>query len=219
PGVADLTREETDRIDPGLVDDRRERRGRARIRTLQVRPVALGLEAEHPVARLPAIADLTTDETAGRIMATFRHGRDRSDADNGVEVPALVAGAAAAVEADIEATPVVDRGDHRGRLSVGPRGKVSRQRRSDAQTNKTGRSQQNFLHLFFPIFLIATATGIIARATSGALFITQFLRERRARGATPARQNCVQWNRKPGNKMAEYGRPFLQFIGRLAIST
>src|ERR1700743_3906893 len=49
PGIADLTGEETDRIDPGLVDDGRERRGRARIRAVQVGPVALGFNAEHPV--------------------------------------------------------------------------------------------------------------------------------------------------------------------------
>src|SRR6185437_1574024 len=104
PGVADLTGEEADRVDLGLVDNRRERCGRACIRALQVGPVALGFKAEHPVAGLPAIADLATDEAAGRIVATFRHGRDRSRAGDVVQVPALVARTAAAVHADVEAT-------------------------------------------------------------------------------------------------------------------
>ena len=38
---------------------------------LEVGPVALVFEAEHPVGGLPAIADLSTDHRAARLMAAF----------------------------------------------------------------------------------------------------------------------------------------------------
>ena len=43
----------------------------ADIAALEVGPVALGFETEHPGAGLPAIADLTTDGAAGRVMAAL----------------------------------------------------------------------------------------------------------------------------------------------------
>ena len=79
----------------------------------QIGPIALGLEPEHPGAGLPTIADLTADHAAGRVVATFCHGRVALDDDaeeaERVVVPALAARCAAAVEADVEAAPVVRR--------------------------------------------------------------------------------------------------------------
>src|SRR5262249_27087177 len=94
PGVADLTGEEADRVDLGLVGEQRAKEG-AGVRALEVSPVALRFEAEHHavacpphVEALPAITDLTTDEAARRVVAAFA---DRGNADAGkrVQRPAI----------------------------------------------------------------------------------------------------------------------------------
>jgi len=92
PGVANLAGEQTERIDTAVIAE--GRKCEAGITASEVGPVALRFEAKHPVGGLPAVADLTADGAAGRIVATFS---DNENAGRGREVPALAAGAPAAV--------------------------------------------------------------------------------------------------------------------------
>src|SRR5712671_1739325 len=70
-GVADLTSEEAEPVDPRAICQRHtaENRGgdQAGAGTLEIGPIALSLKSEHPGAGLPAIADLTTGNSAGRV--------------------------------------------------------------------------------------------------------------------------------------------------------
>src|SRR5712675_1473718 len=68
-GVTNLTGEQAERIDARLVLECRE--GEADIAALEVRPVALCFQTEHPGAGLPADTELTARRAAGRVMATF----------------------------------------------------------------------------------------------------------------------------------------------------
>src|SRR5947209_7836302 len=86
PGVADLTGDQTERIDLGAVAGREQR---ADVVAGEVGPVALAFHAEHPLAGLPAVADLTTDGATGRIMRTLAGASD--------QIPGRMRGAAAAV--------------------------------------------------------------------------------------------------------------------------
>src|SRR5262249_53278654 len=119
PGVTDLTGEQADRIDLALVavaDAERSKASRhqeAGVAAAQVGPVTLGFDAEHPVGSLPAIADLTTDHAAGRVMATLGDGETEEHVAKTLEVPALAGRGATAVHTDVEAAPVVDRGNDR----------------------------------------------------------------------------------------------------------
>src|SRR6185503_2377385 len=106
PSVADLAREQADRVNPGAVGDQAERR-QTDIGPTQVSPVALRFQAKYPGGGLPAIADLTTDRAARCVMATFRNRGGSDDAQKVIVIPALVAPDATTVDTDIEATPVV----------------------------------------------------------------------------------------------------------------
>jgi hypothetical protein len=89
----------------------------------------LRFDTEHPAAGLEAIADLSTDRRAAGIGVAFIV-QQRIDRSTGIgkQPPLVAARAAAGVETDIEAAPVVDRRHHRGRrLGVGPRRQVSRE--------------------------------------------------------------------------------------------
>src|SRR6185295_18852427 len=55
PGVPDLAGDQTERIDLGAVARGEQR---ARVVAREIGPVALAFDAEHPLAGLPAIADL-----------------------------------------------------------------------------------------------------------------------------------------------------------------
>src|SRR5580692_8620012 len=145
PGVADLAGEQADRVHLGLVGIGYRCR-KARIRSLQVRPVALGFEAEHPVGHLPAIASLTADQSARRVVAALRDRGERN-ARNTVEGVTVAARGAAGIEADVETGPVVDR-RHHGRLGVGrrPRRKIGRQGRRNRNGRQANRRQQQRLH-------------------------------------------------------------------------
>src|ERR1700682_4988125 len=158
PGIADLTREQAERIDPRLVPEprrsERRREEQAGVGTLEVSPVALGLQAEHPAARLPTVADLTTDRAAGGVMTSLRNGRgkrgynaawDKSIAD---EIPALAARPPPAIGADVEAAPVIEGRGHGGRrLGVRTGGEVgSGGGRSEAKRNKSNGNQQKLFH-------------------------------------------------------------------------
>src|SRR6185312_8563858 len=97
PGVADLTGDQTERIDLGAVALSEQRAG---VVTGEVSPVALAFEAEHPLAGLHAIADLTTDRAARGVVGTFA-----TNQRSGL-IPRRVSGSAAAVDTDVEAAPV-----------------------------------------------------------------------------------------------------------------
>src|SRR6202022_267496 len=114
--------------------------------TLEVSPVALAFQAEHPAARLPAVADLTTDRAAGCVVAAL--GTEQARGHIGDEIPALAARAAATVDTDVETAPVIERRDHRrGRLGIRTRSQISSRCGSrQAQRNEANRPQQNLLH-------------------------------------------------------------------------
>src|SRR5262249_35327022 len=130
----------------------------AGVRALEVRPVPLRFEAEHyAVARpahvvaLPAITDLTTDQTAGGVAAAFADRRN-ADAGKRVQRPAIARGAATAVDTDVEAGPVVHRrGNDRGGLGVDLRRKVGSEGGSRAQSEQTNGGQEDLLHGCSPI--------------------------------------------------------------------
>src|SRR3954453_20693265 len=141
PGVADLTGDQTERIDLGAVASGEQCTD---VVTREISPVALTFDAEHPLARLHAVADLTADRAAGRIVRTLAATAD--------EIPSRMGGTAAAVHADVEAAPVVDRGDHRRRLGVRPRSEVSSHRRCGrAERDKAHSSKQQILVHLIPV--------------------------------------------------------------------
>src|ERR1700738_4856568 len=151
PGVADLAGEQSESVDFGLVREESHGGQEAAVDALEVSPVALRFEADHEGAGLPAIADLTTGGATGRIMATF--SADEC-AGRGYAVPAIARQPPAAVGADVEAAPVIDRSDHRGRLGVGAGGKISgRCRRAQAQRNQTNSTKQKCLHGMIPVLI------------------------------------------------------------------
>src|SRR5215510_2926598 len=80
-------------------------------RIAEVGPVALRFQSEHKLAgSLPTIADLPTEKASGAISAAIaKHWPSER-----YEVPAVVAVAPAAVDADVEAAPVVDHRNWRG---------------------------------------------------------------------------------------------------------
>src|ERR1700722_7470401 len=121
PGVANLTSKQPKRIDPRTVKVRRKEE--ARIAAAEIGPVALTFDTEHPVRRLPAIADLATNRATGGVMTAFRRSQARCWID---KIPALGGGAAAAVDADVEPGPVVDRNYRcRWRLGIGTGSQIS----------------------------------------------------------------------------------------------
>src|SRR4051812_10957436 len=153
PGVTDLTGDEAEGVDAGTVAITRHQSGTreqgAHIVAPEVGPVALAFETEHPIGGLPAIADLATDGAPRRIVTAFADqnaGRGRD------EVPARVARATAAVDADVEAAPIVDRGNRRrGGLGVGTRGHIRRARGSrQAHSHCTDRTNQKLIHCQSP---------------------------------------------------------------------
>src|SRR3954469_938010 len=117
PGVADLAREQAESIDAGAVRDAGYGAG---VPAREIGPVALCFEAEHEGAVLPAITDLAAGDGARRVMAAFRNaGRETNSL-----VPAIARRAIAAVGANVEAAPIIDRRDHRRRLGVGTGGEI-----------------------------------------------------------------------------------------------
>src|SRR3954468_16325031 len=89
PGVANLACEQADSIGLALIG--RASNEQAGVAALEVGPVALRLDAEHPGAGLPSIADLAARQGAGRVMTTL------SRAQGGVG-PAISGRAAAGVQ-------------------------------------------------------------------------------------------------------------------------
>ena len=102
PGVADLAGEEADAIGRGARGERRIDEADALV--AEIRPIALGFHAKHPLIGLPAIADLAADEATGPLAAA----RSEGYAKHINEIPAVAALTPAAVAADIEAAPVVN---------------------------------------------------------------------------------------------------------------
>jgi hypothetical protein len=97
PGIADLAGEQTEAVDLAGVGLAGEQETGAA--AFEIRPVALRFQAEDQRRHLPAIADLATDRSAGRVVAAF--------VAEAVRVPVEAAGRATAVDTDVEATPVV----------------------------------------------------------------------------------------------------------------
>src|SRR6516164_4882499 len=78
------------------------------MRTSEARPVALTFQAEYELVGLPAVADLSADHTTGPIDASVieQHAAEWSN------VPTVVGISPAAVSADVETAPVVNRSHH-----------------------------------------------------------------------------------------------------------
>src|SRR5262245_34479813 len=118
PGIPDLAGEQAERINPGIVSPVGNEN--ADVRSVQISPVALRFETEHPTGALPTVTNLTANHAAGRIVTTFTEGGHDSCTREVRNIPALVARSPTAVGADVEAAPVINRSDHRGRrLGVG----------------------------------------------------------------------------------------------------
>ena len=103
PGVADLAGKEADAIGLGASGERRIEQADALV--AEIRPIALGFQAKHPLTGLPAITDLAADEAPGPLAAAVSDGY----ASRINEIPAVAALTPAAVAADVEAGPVVNR--------------------------------------------------------------------------------------------------------------
>src|SRR6266478_998572 len=69
PSIADLAGEQAERFDLGIVSPTGNEK--ANIRSLQISPVALRFQTEHPIAGLPAVSDLTTNRSAGCSLTPF----------------------------------------------------------------------------------------------------------------------------------------------------
>src|SRR6478736_9090499 len=142
PGVADLAGEQADAI--GFGAGRESRVDQADARVAEIRPIALSFQTEHPVAGLPAVADLAAGDASGSIAATVSEVK----ASHIKEIHTVAALSPAAIAADIEPGPVVNRGHHRGRrLVVRTWRQISSRRGSGhAQGHYSNRSEQKLLH-------------------------------------------------------------------------
>src|SRR5262249_26556192 len=113
----------------------------------EISPVALRFDAEHHRTLLPAIADLTTDGAAGRVMAAFRATAD--------EIPAVAAGRAAAVDTDVETTPVIRSLNHRRSHGLRTCRQIRRNRRCRrAEREQTCSNEHQLLHSRFQFQLL-----------------------------------------------------------------
>src|SRR5229473_2259024 len=168
PGKADLAGEQAEGVEACAVGGSGRRQ--ARVRPAQICPVALRFQTVDESAALPAISHLTARRAAGRIVATFGRGRNNSDSEScGIGI-AIVARSPAAVGADVEAAPVIDRSDHRGCLGVRTGCKIgSRGGRSETQRNQPYRTQQKLLHpnlsSSYPLRLVPEAFSISTAET------------------------------------------------------
>src|SRR5262245_46565987 len=70
PGIADLAGEQAERFDLGIVSPSGNES--ADIRSLQISPVALRFQTEHPTGDLPTVANLTANHSAGRDRKSTR---------------------------------------------------------------------------------------------------------------------------------------------------
>src|SRR5881396_4157664 len=84
--------------------------------------------------------------------------RNHENAGRGDGVPALAARSPAAIGADVEAAPVINRSEHRGRRRpVRTGGEVGgRGRSSQAQCDKTNRTQQKLFHRSLQLFFASS---------------------------------------------------------------
>ena len=71
----------------------------------EIRPIALRFYAKHPLVGLPTIAELAADEASGPLAAAV--SEDYASHIN--EIPTIAALTPAAIGADVEAGPVVNR--------------------------------------------------------------------------------------------------------------
>ena len=118
---------------------------RAEARVAEIRPIALCFHAKHPLTGLPTVADLTADETSGPRGAAVSEAKDTKT----IEIQAAVALTPAAVAADVEAAPVVNRGHIGGRSCLD--GHIrGRRGRSHPKSNQSDCRQQKLLHHSIP---------------------------------------------------------------------
>ena len=145
PRVADLAGEEPDSIGRGARGERRIDQADALV--AEIRPIALGFHAEHPLAGLPTITDLAAGQAPGALAATVSD----ENAKRINEIKAVAALTPAAVAANVEAGPIVK---HRKRSWRGPRldRHVSgRSRSPNPECKQTNRTEQKLPHRNFSI--------------------------------------------------------------------
>ena len=65
PSVADLAGKEADAIGCGARGEQERRIDQADARVAEIRPIALGFHAKHPLIGLPTITDLAADDASG----------------------------------------------------------------------------------------------------------------------------------------------------------
>src|ERR1700738_3014341 len=123
PSIADLAGEQAERFDLGIVSPSGNEN--ANIRSLQISPVALRFQTEHPAGALPTVSNLTANHSAARSATTFTEGGDRYTEVR--DIPAFVGPCAAAIGTDVETAPVIQ---GNGRRRWGLHGKISGRRGS-----------------------------------------------------------------------------------------
>src|SRR6185312_7539052 len=139
PSPTDLAREKADGISFHVGRERRVEHADAS--PAEVRPIALCFQSEHKLVGLPAIPDLPAEEASGTIAATA----DEICPGCIKEIHATMALSPAAICADVEAAPIVDRSHYRRWCRLN-RHVSSQGWRSYAQRNQTNCTQQDLLH-------------------------------------------------------------------------
>lgn len=134
PGVADLTGEKAETTYPGLILITGLE---ANIAAGEISPVDQCFHAEDPGRQLPAVAELSTKRAARRVMAAF--------VPDTIEIPVKAAGTTAAVDADIEAAPIIDRDNRLGIIGWSCR-KIRGNGWCSAKRNSSRRDKQEFPH-------------------------------------------------------------------------
>ena len=142
-GITDLTGEQAERIDVGVVT---EARGTPGSRCCpRSRPSCPGLQD-----RTPRCQPASDSRPGHRPCRRSRHGNPRGRPKRRPTIPGVAARTPAAVRTDVETGPVIHSSDHRGRLGVRTRSEIrSNSRRSRAERDQTGRNKQNLLHSFY----------------------------------------------------------------------
>ncbi len=148
PCIADLAGKEADAIGFGARGE--QRIDEADALAAEVRPIALSFQAKHPLVGLPAIADLAADEAPGPFAAAVSD--DYAKRINKIHTIATLT--PTAVGANVEAGPIVDRGNHRrGSLGVRTCSQISCRRGSGyPQCNQTNGPHQKLPHHSIPIY-------------------------------------------------------------------
>src|SRR3984893_13338590 len=103
PCITDLAGEKADAIGFGASRERRIEEADSLV--AEIRPIALGFQAKHPLVGLPAITELAAEEASGSIAAALSDGY----ASRVKEIHTAVALSPPAIGPDVKAGPIVDR--------------------------------------------------------------------------------------------------------------